>query len=363
MHRYRCLFVACVFTALTVEAPAAGTTRIVVAGDLVASSHATARPPRTGWGQLLDRYTEIPVLLMSAAERARASQAAAVLEPTASTLGPGDLLLIQLPAADTGADAAAADADIAALRQLLATARAQGVRALLLSAVARREFTSDGRAIESPGTDSSRLRTLAGQEGLVFIDLAAHSRAWLEALGPEASKAWFFHDPRTGYADLAELHERGAFAIACLVMTELVAARVLAPAQLTRALDCALTAGTADGSRTPILEHIDAIPQQAIERHGSSGLALAAPLFRSTPAAALQVQRLVLHAGAALGVHQHPFEETYYVISGRAEASVDGQAHQLVPGSVLLIPAAAAHSLRHTGTEDLVVLAMHPRAH
>lgn len=282
---------------------------------------------------------------------------AAPLEPGISTLATGDLLLIQLPLATASGDSVAVDSELLALRQLVATARARGARPVLLGALTRREFAAAGRALDIHAERDNSLRSLASKEDLTFIDLGAVSRTWLEALGPEASKAWYFHDRATGYADLMELHERGAVAIACLVMSELVEAQQLAPRQLTRALDCALGQRAAP-TRKPTLEHIDAVPAHGIERHGSSGLALVGELFRDDLAAPMKVARLVLHDGAAVGVHQHAYDEVYYVISGRAELSIDGQAHALVPGSALLIPAASAHSLRHTGTADLVVLAI-----
>ncbi len=60
--------------------------------------------------------------------------------------------------------------------------------------------------------------------------------------------------------------------------------------------------------------------------------------------------------GALLALHHHEPEETYYVISGNGHVTVDDSAASLGPGASVFIPANAKHSLRCTGTENLVFL-------
>ena len=317
-----------------------------------------------GWGQALQRFTDVPVIALANDERERASKSGVAAEGSIAGIASADLVLIQFVAPIEAPMAAPDAAALAGLRQLIATARTLGARPLLLTPMAQRVFDSEGRAPAEHDAIAEALHALAAQERIPIIDLAAISRSWLKALGPEASKAWYFHDPATGYSDLAALHERGAYSIACLVLSDLIAVQQLDPRLLTRPLDCAITERTAvPGTKTrqPLLEHIDAIPQHGIERHGSSGLALAAELFPDESTAAFGVERLVLHAGAALGVHQHLVDEIFYVISGRAELSIAGQAHAIGPGSSVMTPAGSPHSLRQVGAVDLVLLSIRPR--
>ena len=60
--------------------------------------------------------------------------------------------------------------------------------------------------------------------------------------------------------------------------------------------------------------------------------------------------------GTPLPLHHHAPAETYYVISGHGYMTVDTHTASLSPGASVFIPAHAKHSLRCTGTENLVFL-------
>lgn len=51
-------------------------------------------------------------------------------------------------------------------------------------------------------------------------------------------------------------------------------------------------------------------------------------------------------AGVA-GPHDHPFEETYYFLEGRAEGTFDGQSYELGPGDVAFAGVGCVHSFRN----------------
>ena len=51
-----------------------------------------------------------------------------------------------------------------------------------------------------------------------------------------------------------------------------------------------------------------------------------------------------LRSGAKDLQGPHDEDEVYYVVSGRARIRVDGQERTLGPGSILFVPASAAHS-------------------
>jgi quercetin dioxygenase-like cupin family protein len=63
----------------------------------------------------------------------------------------------------------------------------------------------------------------------------------------------------------------------------------------------------------------------------------------------LQV-RVEFDAGAAFGRHWHPGEEIAYVLEGRLEYQIDGQAPVVLEaGDVLFIPARTIHAARNVG--------------
>jgi mannose-6-phosphate isomerase-like protein (cupin superfamily) len=50
-----------------------------------------------------------------------------------------------------------------------------------------------------------------------------------------------------------------------------------------------------------------------------------------------------------VGGHDHPFEETYYFLEGRAEATFDGERYELGPGDVAWAGVGCVHSFRNLG--------------
>jgi mannose-6-phosphate isomerase-like protein (cupin superfamily) len=53
------------------------------------------------------------------------------------------------------------------------------------------------------------------------------------------------------------------------------------------------------------------------------------------------------------GAHDHPFEETYYFIEGRAEAVLDGERYELGPGDIAWAGVGCVHSFRNLGDGPL----------
>jgi quercetin dioxygenase-like cupin family protein len=50
--------------------------------------------------------------------------------------------------------------------------------------------------------------------------------------------------------------------------------------------------------------------------------------------------------GQGLSEHTAPFEALVYILDGKAEISIAGQAHQLKAGEVIIMPANKPHSLK-----------------
>lgn len=68
---------------------------------------------------------------------------------------------------------------------------------------------------------------------------------------------------------------------------------------------------------------------------------------------------LVLWPGASIGVHDHVDEDEIYIIQkGRGIMTDSGQEIEVEAGDAILTGQGASHSIRNTGTEDLVVTAI-----
>jgi mannose-6-phosphate isomerase-like protein (cupin superfamily) len=58
-------------------------------------------------------------------------------------------------------------------------------------------------------------------------------------------------------------------------------------------------------------------------------------------------------ADGVAGRHDHPFEETYLFLQGRAEAEFDGQKYQLGPGDAAFAAVGCVHGFRNIGDGPL----------
>jgi quercetin dioxygenase-like cupin family protein len=81
----------------------------------------------------------------------------------------------------------------------------------------------------------------------------------------------------------------------------------------------------------------------------------------ATPAlgtAACSVHENILDAGAVVPLHRHPIEEVIVCLSGEGVCTFEGQEPEPYrAGSVLVIPAGVAHTLRNAGDQRLHQLA------
>ena len=55
--------------------------------------------------------------------------------------------------------------------------------------------------------------------------------------------------------------------------------------------------------------------------------------------------------GGAAQAHDHPFEETYFFLTGEIEAELDGTHHTLRAGDVVFAGVGSVHGFYNTGTE------------
>jgi quercetin dioxygenase-like cupin family protein len=57
--------------------------------------------------------------------------------------------------------------------------------------------------------------------------------------------------------------------------------------------------------------------------------------------------------GVSLGLHDHTFEESYFILSGEVEGTLDGQTYRAGPGDVLWTGVGCVHAFANTGTEPV----------
>ena len=60
----------------------------------------------------------------------------------------------------------------------------------------------------------------------------------------------------------------------------------------------------------------------------------------------LTIGEVELAAGAVVPEHQHPHDQITYLLAGRAECTVGGETHVLVPGKCVLTPGGTPHTFR-----------------
>lgn len=111
--------------------------------------------------------------------------------------------------------------------------RAEGGRPVLVTPVVRRWFNADGTLdngtallVNGLGVDlPAEVRALASEQGTGLVDLTALTKARVEELGPEGSKALYLYDEKR---DNTHTSVRGATEYAALVLAELRDQRLLA---------------------------------------------------------------------------------------------------------------------------------------
>lgn len=225
-----CLLVACLVGATSAPASAASH-RVFVAGDSTASAYGPERAPREGWGMRLQALLD-PTMwdVRNHAQSGRSSRSFVEqgwLDAIDAGLQPGDVLLIQFGHNDEKVEdparyTAPRTEFPAWLMKYVALARRHGATPILITPLARRRF-EHGQLLDTHGAYAQAVRDLAAGERVGLIDLDAMSTDWLRSLGDEPSRAYFMHVPEARtpdqpQADDTHLRDRGARAVACLIL-------------------------------------------------------------------------------------------------------------------------------------------------
>lgn len=359
---------------LAAGAASAAPRQVFIVGDSTASEYGPERAPREGWGQHLQDYLDPAAWLVrnhaQSGRSARSFIEEGWLAPVERQLDRGDVLLIQFGHNDEKVEDPTRYSEPATafpgwLMRYVAVARARGATPILLTPLARRRFDRGARSdqlLDTHGLYTQAVRSLAGREGLGLIDLNAASMDWLRALGEEPSRAYFMHVPGQPPDD-THLQQRGAYAVACLVVREWqrLDARIAPP----RDTDCgARPTALADRATQPHpsgVVHEGELPIVQPGPHGGPGATTSYPFFADAPQLDLVMRKRVLHAGAGIGLHQHTHDEIYYVVSGTGLYTLDGRDQAIGPGHAMLTRPGSTHAIRQTGTDDLVLIIAYRR--
>lgn len=236
-----------VLLAAVASSPAAGQTdavrppHVFIASDSTAQTYRPDRAPQAGWGQMLPCSLDQRVTVENRAIGGRSTKSFMVegrLDRIAQDIRAGDTLLIQFAHNDANTRRperfAAADTDYRLnLLQFIRVATAVGAHPVLLTPVTRRSFEGT-RVVPSFAAYSKVVREVAQQTGTPLIDLETLSGAWVQAAGPEKSKAYFLHltpaDNAPGYpkgvTDDTHFSQAGAQGVAGIIATQLRALRL-----------------------------------------------------------------------------------------------------------------------------------------
>ncbi|MGW2521748.1 rhamnogalacturonan acetylesterase [Streptomyces sp. NPDC001617] len=195
--------------------------------------------PYSGWGQQLPQFLRKGLSVANYADSGESTvtylgnpQLWGTVQPL---IRPGDLVLIQLAHNDKTTDEATYRAN---LETLVAGVREKGGRPVLVTPIVRRWFNADGTLnnntallVNGLGVDHPAvIRSVAAAEDVPLIDLTARTKALVEALGVEGSKAIYLYNEKK---DNTHTSVHGATVYAGLVRDELVA-RHLVPEGLVR---------------------------------------------------------------------------------------------------------------------------------
>jgi lysophospholipase L1-like esterase len=185
--------------------------------------------PYTGWGQQLPQYLRRGLSVANYADSGESTVTYLQNPRLWATVQPqirrGDLVLIQLAHNDKTTDEPTYRAN---LETLVAGVREKGGEPVLVTPIVRRWFNADGTLnngtallVNGLGVDHPAvIRSVAAAEGVPLIDLTAKTKALVESLGVERSKALYLYNEKR---DNTHTSVHGATVYADLVRQELVA--------------------------------------------------------------------------------------------------------------------------------------------
>ncbi len=105
-----------------------------------------------------------------------------------------------------------------------------------------------------------------------------------------------------------------------------------------------------------VIEHDAEVAKNEPGTHNGGGQTVGYSFFRNVPKLGLVFRKRALKPGSGIGLHEQKEDEIYYVLSGTGTMTLDGKSVNVAPGTAVLTRTGSSHSLRQTGSEDLVIL-------
>ncbi|MFI6460448.1 rhamnogalacturonan acetylesterase [Streptomyces sp. NPDC050538] len=211
--------------------PAHHARRIFLIGDSTVCDQ--PGDPYSGWGQQLPQFLRKGISVANYADSGESTvtylENPLLWGTVQPLIHPGDLVLVQLAHNDKTTNEATYRAN---LETLVAGIRDRGGRPVLVTPIVRRWFNADGTlnndiallvnglGVDLPGV----IRSVAATERVTLIDLTAQTKALVESLGVEGSKALYLYNEKK---DNTHTSAHGATVYAGLVRDALVARHLL----------------------------------------------------------------------------------------------------------------------------------------
>ena len=105
-----------------------------------------------------------------------------------------------------------------------------------------------------------------------------------------------------------------------------------------------------------VIEHDAEVAKAEPGTHNGGGQTVGYSFFRNVPKLGLVFRKRALKPGSGIGLHEQKEDEIYYVLSGTGTMTLDGKTVHVAAGTAILTRPGSSHSLRQTGSEDLVIL-------
>ena len=84
-------------------------------------------------------------------------------------------------------------------------------------------------------------------------------------------------------------------------------------------------------------------------------------LFEGGPRAGVGISMFVVRTppGIAVGLHVHPYPETFVLLEGRGRWTAGDQVAELEPNQMIVVPPETPHGFRNVGDGELLVVSVH----
>ena len=180
---------------ITPAALAAERATIYIAAASIYQTYSEQRSPLTGIGQKLGEFMPETITISNHAMSGRSSKSFIVegrLEIILNQIRKGDYLIVSFAHNDQSADEYLSTQTETTykeyLKQYVDGARKKGATAILVSAMERRRFDKNGKALQTLADRAQAMKEVAEEEGVPYVDLQEETFNWWNYLGPEKTK-------------------------------------------------------------------------------------------------------------------------------------------------------------------------------